>query len=171
MSRLLCVLTVANAGTLQSQSTTAAEDSARRSVQAFYDWYVPRAAHPGKRDMIMFAATNGPLRFQPELVRWLRIDSTARARNKDEVDGLDGDPYLNSQDPCKKYTVRAVHTQGTSFLADVVGTGECETRAKPDVVVELMRDRGRWTVVEFHDPERQNAGLIPLLRQLHPKAR
>src|SRR5438046_203437 len=88
---------------LQAQSRKEA-DSGRAAVQHFYDWYVPRAANSRGRDMLMVAAVNGPLRFDHELVRWLRIDSIAQARATGEIDGLDGDPYLNAQDPCDVYT-------------------------------------------------------------------
>jgi hypothetical protein len=151
--------------------TTAARDSVRRSVQGFYDWYLPQFARPRGRDVMMNAATHGPVPFAPELIRWLRIDSTARARAKGEVDGLDGDPFLNAQDPCDTYTVQSVRAEGASLLADVLGHGGCEEHQKPDVVVELRLRAGRWTIVEFRDPTRGNEGVIPLLRRLHPKAR
>lgn len=124
-----------------------------------------------RQDMLMNAATHGPLPFDPELVRWLRIDSTARARAKNEIDGLDGDPYLNSQDPCEAYTVQSIKVNGIRLLAEVRGQGGCAAHQKPDVVVELGRKAGRWTVLEFRDPNRQDEGLIPLLKRLHPKAR
>ena len=121
--------------------------------------------------MIMVAATGSPLHFDPELVRWLRIDSTARARNKTEVDGLDGDPYLNSQDPCDKDTARPGRVDGGKVLVDVHGSGGCESHTTPDVIVELTPNGAGWTVLEFRDPHRNNEGLIPLLKRLHPKAR
>lgn len=121
--------------------------------------------------MMMAAATHGPLPFDAELVRWLRIDSTARARAKGEVDGLDGDPYLNTQDPCDSYSVRSVRAQGHSLIVEVLGHGGCTTHLRPDVRVEIASQNGRWTVIDFLDPNSGNAGLIALLKQLHPKAR
>ena len=111
--------------------------------------------------MIMRAATNGPLAFDPELVKWLRIDSTARARTKDEVNGLDGDPYLNSQDPCDRYTVQSVRSEGSRFLVDILGRGGCAAHTQPDVIVVVGRAGGRWIVREFLDPSRHNEGLLP----------
>ena len=161
------------AGALPAQQApaNAPADSARRLVQQFYDWYVPRAANPRGRDMFMVAATRGPVPFDPELVRWLRIDSTARARAMDEVDGLDGDPYLNSQDPCTAYAARSAAASGASFLVSVVGHGGCPKHAAADVVVEVGHQNGRWTILEFRDPSRTNEGTVPLLKRLHPKAR
>lgn len=163
----LCLATSVNA----QGSASSSSDAARQVAQRFYDWYVPRAAHPRGLDMIMAAAARGPLAFDPELVRWLRIDSTARALAKDEVDGLDGDPYLNAQDPCDVYTAQAVRGRSPVFLVEILGHGRCEAHLKPDVVVELTLTAGRWTATEFRDPSRNNEGLIPLLKRLHPKSR
>lgn len=166
---LLCLI-----GTgVQAQKPRAATqgDSARILVQRFYDWYLPREANPRGRDMVMLAAVRGPLPFDAELVRWLRIDSTARARATSEIDGLDGDPYLNAQDPCDKYTARSAVATDSSVLVGVIGRGGCSQHANPDVVVELARRNGRWTILEFRDPNRRNEGTIPLLRRLHPKAK
>jgi len=123
------------------------------------------------QDVMMTAATRGPLPFDSELVRWLRIDSTARARAKGEIDGLDGDPFLNAQDPCDAYTVQSIMGAGAVLHAAVRGHGGCEAHQKADVVVELGLKAGRWTVLEFRDPNRDNEGVIPLLKRLHPKAR
>ena len=165
----ICLTLSTHAGAQATPKTLA--DSATRAVQRFYDWYVPMAAKPKGRDAVMLAATRGPLEFDRELVRWLRIDSTARARNADEVDGLDGDPYLNSQDPCNRYVAIAARADGASFLVGVVGKGGCPAHTTPDITVKLGRSGARWIVLEFLGPERNNEGLIPLLKQLHPKSK
>jgi hypothetical protein len=173
-TRLTIAATLSFAAALLPCATTTAQtpaDSARRLVQQFYDWYVPRAANPRGRDMVMQAATRGPVPFDAELVRWLRIDSIARARAKDEVDGLDGDPYLNAQDPCTAYVTQSVEPAGQSFLVSVLGHGGCAVHQRPDVVVEIIRRGSRWTILEFRDPARKNEGTIPLLKRLHPKAK
>jgi hypothetical protein len=163
----LCLAT----GVHAQGSASSSSDAARQAAQRFYDWYVPRAAQPRGKDMIMAAAARGPLAFDRELVRWLRIDSTARARAKDEVDGLDGDPFLNAQDPCDVYTAAAVTGKSPVFLVEIHGHGRCEAHATPDIVVELTMVAGRWTATEFRDPSRDNEGLIPLLKRLHPKSK
>ncbi len=168
----IAVILCCAAGTLPGQQRSHAEaDSARMLVQRFYNWYVPRAANPRGRDMIMQAATHGPLRFDPELVRWLRIDSTARARAKDEIDGLDGDPFLNSQDPCDAYSAQSVASVGRTLMVSVLGHGGCTVHKRPDIVVEIGHRAGRWTILEFRDPSRRNEGTIPLLKQLQSKAK
>ena len=57
------------------------------------------------------------------------------------------------------------------LLADVLGHGGCEAHQTPDVTVALARRAGRWTILEFLDPNRHGEGVIPLLRRLHPSAR
>jgi hypothetical protein len=168
---LLSVLALCVAHTVGAQSPTkATKDSVSRAVQRFYDWYLLRFAKPGTRDVLMLAATNAPIPFDTVLVHWLRVDSTARARAKGEIDGLDGDPYLNAQDPCDAYTVKAIRPRGAELLADVLGHGGCSAHQKPDVTVALGLKAGRWTILEFLDPARHNEGVIPLIKSLHPKA-
>lgn len=171
--RFIAALICLGAGSLRGQTSPPVNqaDSVRRAVQRFYDWYVPRAANARGRDRVMEAAVRGPLSFDTELVRWLRTDSTARARAKGEIDGLDGDPYLNAQDPCDAYSARAPTATDSSFLVSILGHGGCARHSRPDVVVEVARRGGRWIVLEFRDPNRRNEGLIPLLRRLHPRAK
>jgi hypothetical protein len=146
-------------------------DSARVAVQRFYDWYLPRQAKPAGRDMVMYAATNGPLAFNAEVVRWLRIDSTARARNRNEIDGLDGDPFLNAQDPCDRYQVQDVTRRNGQVWVNVRGTGGCARHEGPDVIVVLQPSLKGFIVRDFLDPQHHNRGLIVLLRELHAKAK
>ena len=171
-SSLLVALVLCIAHTLSAQSPSrATKDSIGRAVQGFYDWYLPRFANPRGRDVMMLAATKGPIPFDTVLVHWLRVDSTARARAKDEIDGLDGDPYLNAQDPCDAYSVRAVRARGSDLLVDVLGHGGCEAHRQADATVVLGVRAGRWTILEFLYPNRRNEALIPLLQRLHPNSR
>lgn len=166
-SRSMCLVGLCFAARLHAQSATGvAADSVRQVVQRFYDWYVPASADD---QIVMKAARNGPLPFDPTLVHWLRVDSTAQARAVGEIDGMDWDPYLNAQDFCDTYTVRSVRARRAVFLVEVVGHGGCAAHRTADVVVEIGRQQGRWTALEFRDPGRHNEGLIPVLKRLHPR--
>src|SRR5215213_7210862 len=90
-------------------------------------------------------------------------------RAKDEIDGLDGDPFLNAEDPCDAYSVQSVSTAGRALRVSVLGHGGCTVHERPDVVVEIGRRAGRWTILQFRDPSRHSDGVIPLLKHLHPK--
>jgi hypothetical protein len=168
----LAVLALCIGSSLSAQSpANPAQDTVARAVQGFYDWYLPRFVKPGRLDVMMLAATSGPLPFDTILVHWLRIDSTARVRAKGKIDGLDGDPYLNAQDPCDTYSVQAIRPRGAELLVDVLGGGGCRAHQKADVTVVLGLKAGRWTILEFLDPSRHGEGVIPLIKRLHPRAR
>jgi hypothetical protein len=148
-----------------ARGTTA--DSVGRAVQAFYNWYLPRTA-TGTGAPWMRAIRERRALFAPAIIAGLRQDSVASARSPDEIVGLDGDPFLNSQDPCDRYEVRRVRRAGERFLADVFGAGSCGRHAQPDVVVEVVRRAGGWRFENFRysDPP---GDLLALLRELHPR--
>ena len=141
-------------------------ESAQRAVQRFYDWYVPRQEHAGGPDTWMVALTRGPLQVDPELVRWFRIDSTAQARAKGEIDGIDWDPFLASQDPCKAYTTAPPIIEGVRVYIPV----HCRGQKAPAVLVEVRHVKTGWMIVEWRNPKSRE-GIIPAIRRLHPSAR
>jgi hypothetical protein len=116
----------------------------------------------------MRAVRERPGAFAPALVEALRRDSVASSRSRDEVVGLDGDPFLNAQDPCERYAVRRVARKGERFLAEVVGAGGCARHTRPDVVVEVARVGRAWRFENFRyvDPPDD---LLALLRRLHAR--
>lgn len=164
---LVAACAVFLAAPLRAQpAADATADSVRRAVQAFYSWYVPRARQGGAGSPWMAAVRARPAAFAPAIARALRRDSVASSRSADEVVGLDGDPFLNAQDPCTRYVVRRVVRQGARYLADVVGEGGCARHTRPDVVVEVARVGGAWRLENFRyrDPADD---LLSLLRRLH----
>lgn len=161
-----CALAAAPARA-QSPPRSAA-DSAARAVQAFYAWYVPQARADGAGATWMTAVRARPALFAPALVEALRRDSVASARSRDEVVGLDGDPFLDSQEPCARYVAGRAVARGARVLVDVTGEGgDCAPRTRPDVVVEVARTRGGWRFENFRYPEPPD-DLLALLRRLHP---
>ncbi len=158
----ICVLAPARA--LAAQGTAAA-DSALRVVQAFYSWYVPMAAEDADDPAWMRAIRERGALFSRELIDGLRADSVARAKDPDEVVGLDGDPFLDAQDPCDSYHVRRARPSGDNWLVEVLGSGGCETHNTPDVVVEVARRDGRWVFVNFRDPGPPPRDLLGTLQR------
>lgn len=144
-----------------TQSDSAAQ--AQRAVQEFYSWYVPMAAKTPSA--WMHAVRQRPASFAPAIVRALRADSVAAAAHPSEIVGLDGDPFLNAQDPCDRYDAVKTTTRGRVHLVEVLGTGGCVAHTKPDVVVEVGRSGGRWVFLNFRyvDP---NDNLLDLLKRL-----
>jgi hypothetical protein len=151
-----------------TQSASISDDSVRAAVQRFYDWYVPVASRV-EGPAWMEALARKQFTFAPVLVEALRADSVAQAKSDDDEEGLDGDPFLNAQDPCRRYVARAVRHRGTSYLVDVLGSGGCAKHTTPDVVVEVVPQGGKLVFVNFHYPD-DESDLVAVLKNLHPDA-
>ena len=153
---------------LRAQSDSVAQ--AQRAVQEFYTWYVPMAAKTPSA--WMHAIRQRKATFAPAIVRALRADSVAAAAHPSEVVGLDGDPFLNAQDPCDRYVSVKTTARGRVYLVEVLGTGGCVAHTKPDVIVEVGRGStaGRWVFLNFRyvDPD---DNLLDLLKRLRAGTR
>lgn len=144
------------------------DDSVRAAVQRFYDWYVPMASRV-EGPAWMEALSRKQFAFAPALVAALRADSVAQAKSDaDEEDGLDGDPFLNAQDPCRRYVAKRVRHRGTAYLVDVLGSGGCAKHTVPDVVVEVVPEGDKLVFANFHYPD-DDSDLLTELKELHPE--
>ncbi len=156
-----------NTSALRAQAQTGAESqqSCRKFVQAFYDWYVPIAvqAHAGRSSDS--ALKHKRSAFSSELSR--RLEEDSNAQNKaDEIVGLDFDPFLGGQDTCEPYSLKRVTSRGNNCRVEVYGSS-CQKQAKPDVVSELVFKDGRWFFVNFRYPNLgKDADLLSILKKL-----
>ena len=170
-----CLFLLLAASALCAQAP--AEQDTRKSchafVQNFYDWYLPRALKGGYEDGVFRRKS---ALFSPELLRALKEDFEAQAKVKDEIVGLDGDPFLNSQDFSEHFVVENVSVKENTCMAEVRGlqSGKKAEYVRP----ELVRNRGRWIFVNFHyaksekPPDENLLGLLKSLRmerQKHPR--
>jgi hypothetical protein len=147
------------------------EPSCREFVQQFYDWYVSRAAlHLKSR--LAGPPSNDVLQFRPqvlsaELALALREDTEAQAKVKDDLVGLDFDPFLNSQDVILKFEVASVRVKDGRCNAVVNGI---EGGKKQELVMpELTASGGTWVFVNFHygkSEYSQDENLLSTLKQL-----
>ena len=149
-----------------AQTRAISDDSVRAAVQRFYDWYAPMASRV-EGPAWMAALSRKQFTFAPELVAALRADSVAAAKSDDDEEGLDGDPFLDAQDPCRRYTAKAVRHRGASYLVDVLGSGGCGKHTVPDVVVEVAAQGDRLVFTNFHYPD-DDSDLLSELKNLHP---
>lgn len=148
--------------------TSSGDESACRTfVQDFYNWYAPRTQGTGRTmdDPLKLKSAS----FDPTLLKLLKEDSAAQAKSKDEIVGLDFDPFLNSQDPAKKYVVRKVKAKGNAYLVDVFEGSASKNETKPSVTAEVAQRNGRWQFINFHYgksdiPENEN--LLNILKVL-----
>ncbi len=144
---------------LRSQTPSGSSESPREFVQAFYNWYVPKALAEKAGPAWQLALKQKSSVFSPELARALNEDSAAQARVTDDIVGLDFDPFLSSQDPCKQYQAGEAVRKGSNYVVDVYAVCSGRKRPKADVAAELTRNDGRWLFVNFHyDRERRLAG-------------
>jgi len=137
-------------------------------VQNFYDWYEnparssadSRVGHLSSEDVIQLK----PGLFSDVLLNLLQEDREAQAKAKDDIVGLDFDPFFNSQDPSPKFTVQSVHINGDHCRAVVRGVDAGQLRE--DVEPELRAEAGRWVFVNFHYDPGSSTTDVNLIDQL-----
>jgi hypothetical protein len=162
----------------QPPTTHDLERSCRAFVQRFYEWYVPYAVNESTACAWCRVLRYRPADVSPKLRRALRTDSEAQAEAAGGIVGLDFDPFLNTQDPNKRYVIGRVAERNGRCWAPVYGASPGRKSAKPDVTAELVLKGRRWLFANFHYGKSKNTedeDLIDLLTHLqayrhqHPK--
>lgn len=161
------LLAVAN---VDAQSAPRRTNASPEGVVAeFYAWYVPMALRdPGPA---LRAIQERRALFSPQLVRALRADFAATAQGGEEIDGLDADPFLNTQDPCERYQPIRTRRDGETYLVDVLGTGGCAAHHEPDVIVRVAASDGRFVITNVLFSRRPGDDLLSLLREMAARRR
>ena len=96
----------------QAQSTTdLGADKAQQFVSAFYAWYVPLALQPQGGATWEQALMKKASWFSDEIGRRLREDARAQAKVKNEIVGLDSEPF-----PRVTTSVRALRSRQWAFV-------------------------------------------------------
>ena len=144
----------------QQAAAQPTEQSCRRFVQNFYDWYVPRILKSATT--YDTALKSKAALFSPLLVRALREDLAASKANSGEIVGLDFDPFLNSQDPSTKFSVTKAQVQGMKCSAEVRGIAD--GISNEEVHPELAFRNGTWQFVNFR--YEQSSDLLSMLKSL-----
>lgn len=148
----------------QSGNGVNATDFVKTFVQGFYDWYVPRALNSRSTPAWSTAVKEKGSCFSPELGRKLREDSEAQAKDEGEIVGLDFDPFLNSQDPGRRYSVGKVALKGDRYLVEVHRVVSGKPEAKLTATAEVTGRNGQWYFVNFIYPGGHN--LLGVLKAL-----
>jgi hypothetical protein len=126
----------------------AAFDAPQVFVQRFYDWYAPRASTLNWSDALKSKRSL----FDLNLANALRADAEAQAKVSGDIDGLDFDPFLGSQDPETKYlAANAVRTPAGYRVEVYAGTSR-KRGVKSDVTVDLAMRGGDWVITDFRYP-------------------
>ncbi|HEY7396063.1 MAG TPA: hypothetical protein VH559_14510 [Gemmatimonadaceae bacterium] len=137
-----------NEGVAPAASLSSDTASVRSFVQGFYDWYFPIANKP----------PGGPAYFRvlqvrdsvltPELAAALGGDSLAKERaDPGDLEGLNGDPFLNSQDPYAPYEVTEIRQKGSNYAATVHPCHSADHAG--DVAAEVTKQGPSWRFVNF----------------------
>jgi hypothetical protein len=159
----LCALFVAQSfgGSQPRRHETSEEKSARTFVQGFYDWYTSKALANQKGplwDVVLKARRSS---FTPSLLKALHEDAVAASKSKDEIVGLDFDPFLNSQDPDSRYFAGKVTHQGMNWTVSVSSGSRTK---KPSVIAKLEKHNRSWRFTNFAYPRGED--LLGTLAQL-----
>jgi ribosomal protein L21E len=155
---LFCSFLLTLPFSVQAQSVNGgnASVSVKTFVQGFYDWYVPKALSSRSTSAWSTAVKEKASCFSPELGRKLREDSEAQAKDEGEIVGLDFDPFLNSQDPGKRYSVGKVVPNGDSYLVEVHHVVSGKPEEKLTATAEVTGKNGQWYFVNFIYPNGHN---------------
>jgi len=146
--------------------TSVGNDSCRRFVQAFYDWYLPRAKKTrGTASNLVLKYRSTDLSL--ELRKRLKEDSDAQARSRDLV-GLDFDPFLNTQDDSfERCTVEHVFRKNSNYWAQVTCVFPGPNPSKAQIMPEVMPQGERWQFVNFHyHDDSGDTDLLSILKDL-----
>ena len=142
------------------------EEQIRKVVTGFYDWYVPLALADQKEPASNIALKTKAELFHPTLLAALRKDAEAQSAAKGEIDGLDFDPFLNTQDPAPSYTIGKIRKQKDLYWVEVYPRDQRGKRGKLAVKPQVAVENGKCVFVNFYYPEGGN--LREILRRLHP---
>ena len=165
--------TARQAAVQQRATVAAAEgaDSARAFVQRFYDWYLATESRKGSPYDSLLTTRRGLL--GDSLRAALEVDIAAqRGDTVGEVASLsaEADLFLNSQDPCPRYTALTPRPMGRNRLVVRVA-GNCSgLDAKPNIEVELRPVGPGWQIENLKDPTDPAFDLTDALRRYHAPA-
>lgn len=151
---------------LPCQNRVADEQSCRRFVQDFYDWYVPITNSRDDRFTVMLRPRRES--FDPKLWQMLATEDEAQS-HADEIVGLDFDPIVNCQDPSPQFKALSVSISDNHCRALVIGFNQGVREER--VIPELVYSGRRWTFVNFHyrfeiSGKWKDSDLIEILKDL-----
>ena len=147
----------------QSPPPKADETSCRTFVQNFYDWYVAHGTNFERAMKLKQAVLSNDLK------QALLADLAASRKSPDDIVGLDFDPFVNSQDPARRYRVGKTTMKDGMCLAEIHAVPATDKTSKPEATAELRLETGAWKFVNFHygaenGPENEN--LMNILSRL-----
>lgn len=157
---------------LLSLPTSSAGDSdrvlAQNFVRDFYSWYVPIANGHQKGISSDVVLEKKPNLFYKPLLKALKFDAMRRMAVSGEINGLDFDPFLNSQDPAPRYTPKGVQKWQGLYQVQIFESDSDGSNPRLAVTAEVRVNEGKCEFTNFYYPKGHS--LMALLRRLHPGA-
>lgn len=149
-----------------STSVRASLDSAHSFIAAFYSWYVPVALDSANQERAWYRVLDERASvLSSSLLEALQADRELHRKATGVIAGLEGDPFLNSQDPCPTYAV------GSARLVDSMAVVVIEPRcggsspAQQPFTAVLVRSGDAWVIHDFEYPGQFGGTLSARLRQ------
>ena len=99
----------------------------------------------------------------------VKEDAAASAKVKDEIVGLDFDPFLNTQDPSPRYVLGNVTAKDDKCSAEIFGVTGGKREKDVSVLPELAFTNGHWIFENFHYPKPEHPedeNLLSVLKAL-----
>jgi hypothetical protein len=158
-----------SAGSTASSGSLAAagpDSTAVAFVRSFYQTYGPRSATSGLAAVDSLLVER-PALFTPELLAALRRDAAARAAVKGEIDGLDWEPFLNTQDPCEQYVVGTATRAASHVRVRVYAICRGRRSDSVAVVADVTPVGSSWAFANFLYGA-PAGDLLTALHALHP---
>ncbi len=163
-----CVLLLIGTTSVLGQTSNLDVSICRAVVSRFYAWYVP----PTPKAPFPSPLRDKPSLFSPSLRLALQDDKMAQSKSPGVIVGMDFDPFLGSNGPGDHYDVGDVKLQGSHCFAEIwrnppdISPREGWFKAPlPDVVAELLSQKGEWHFVNFYYPQK-GGDLVKILASL-----
>ncbi len=151
----------------QSNSDSNAFNSINEFVRGFYDWYVPKARADNPDPAWEIVLKSKKKLLSPQLAQALKEDLDAQAEFPGDIVGIDFDPFLNTQDPVKRYTIGNIAQEGKNYQIEIKGDRVGIKNKRPDLIAEVAKKDGSYVFVNFHYSKNQD--LLTILARLKSK--
>jgi Protein of unknown function (DUF3828) len=158
---LLCLCVISVPTEISSQKSEI--KSVRAFAQSFYDWYVQVVSKENSTPAWILAIRQKRSLFSDRLVKALNEESEEQGNSQGALEGLDFDPFLNSQDPSGKYQIGEVKWSGGHYDVEVRSFSEGKSPGRPSLIAEVSSGRGHLWFRNFR--YEQNQDLLGVLKR------
>ncbi|MEO6068770.1 MAG: hypothetical protein ABIQ41_12420 [Gemmatimonadales bacterium] len=117
----------------------------RGEVQAFYDWYSDTASLDRSTATVLAVL---PQVLSPDLRTLLQADEKCKDASQ-SICNIEFDPFLNSQDPCARYEVRAPVPHGDTLAFPIYPNCAWMRDTAPALIALALPLDSGWVFTNF----------------------